>query len=1569
MTFANPWGFLALLGIIPVIGLHMLRPRRPRVAMPSTLWWSGEAATASAARPWQPLKFSWLLLAQLLLVVLLAVALARPGIPRDLEVSPHTVLIVDTSGSMAALDGSPTRLDAARQAALDLMDGAPAETRWSVVSAGVEPEVLVSVTTDTDAVRRALNGLDSTAGAGDTAAALDLARSLETADLPIGFALFTDGGLTAAQEAAIPAGTDVTVVGERRTNRAISSMSIESTAGQQDVRVTITNHGSEDVTQPIRVEVDDVLVARQTIKIAGDSSRDLVVAIPPGERVRAVLESQDLLEADDVARVVGSTQPALKVLVAGPEDTFLQALFAAMPSLEVTYAEEARPGDGFDVAIYNQVDVPDRPGAPFFAIAPPASTDIATVAGSVNQPIVTFVDGQDPIVAGLDLSDVVSGEAQALTPADKAVVVLGGVNAPLLVRGEQGDQPGLVLAMPLLSTTLPLDAVFPVMMGRIVSDLGSVVAQPATLEVGDVLPIPTTGEQVSVSLPDGTAAVLNPDDPTPIVESPGFWGTTVADRSLTFAANAAGAESDLAVRTPVVDVAPAAEAQKRDTVTDQLKYVIAALLVLLVVEWLLARRRIGVGPRQWRWATALRAAIAVSLLLALLVPTLTRPSDQVATVFLIDDSDSLGTPGRQAIQVWLDEALDASPHGQRAVVAFGRDAQIERLPASDVKSGDISVDVDRTGTNLEAALRLGTALAPSDSRRRVVLISDGRQTINDATSVAQQAAEQGVPIDVVVIDPRTDQGAATVGIDAPDHVELGESLRLRASIEAEKDAPATVRLWNGSELVEERDVDLVAGANQVTFDTTADGLGAARYRVEVEVEGDTQRQNDAFSTVIQVTGAESVLLVEDKAGEAGWLSSALAAGGVDATVVSTEGIPPLDELSGYASIVLVDVPEAALSATQVDALDTAVRQLGVGMMTVGGGRSYGVGGYLGSDLETMLPVISDITDESRHQPVAQVFAIDTSESMGACHCAEGGIADSRLPMGATKTGIAAAAAFDSIEAMYPSDEVGIIGFGTRGDWLLDLQSSPDPDVVTEALGTIRPVGNTNLIAGLRAAVDGVLTSKSEIRHVVLFTDGFTEQLNYRLLEQSAANALEQGVTVSVIGTGEGAFDELADVAAAGGGRYYPGANLTEIPQLMVQETMLASRNFIQEGSFLPTITSRRAVVDDLTEAPPLTGYVATTARPTAQTMLAVGEESDPLLATWRYGLGRVSSWMSDADGGWTTAWSAWQPSADLWTRMVRDTFPTVSQDGAIRTSFDGDDMVVSVERTEAWEDGLPGTLSVTAPDGTVSEVPLERTSARAYTARVPAASQGVFAVGARIGTDTADAIELSKAVSRSYGVEYRPAPADAAMMDRLSALSGGRGQITPDQAFDTDGTTVGKKLWSIRPWLLLLAVLLWPLAVAVSRLRRRVATVGRPATVSATARSGAGQRSLRSLAVRAVAPVKRALRRSSRKAEQPAEGVSTASPGSRQAGDRSGSDASASTGSVAGSSQSPDGFGHDSRGSRPAPSGRGDSTGGDDFRQQVADAVRDVPEAPAKAQTVDSLLAGKKQRSADRDNK
>jgi len=151
ISLANPAG-LALLGLaVPVILLHILKPRRESVTVSSTFLWRAIERPVSAASPWQKLRWSWLLVAQLLAVALLALAVAKPVRLENSTLSAHTVFIIDTSGSMAAVDGAPDRLSSAKQRAVELRKEMPTGGIASIVVASSQPRVVLTTSDDVDA--------------------------------------------------------------------------------------------------------------------------------------------------------------------------------------------------------------------------------------------------------------------------------------------------------------------------------------------------------------------------------------------------------------------------------------------------------------------------------------------------------------------------------------------------------------------------------------------------------------------------------------------------------------------------------------------------------------------------------------------------------------------------------------------------------------------------------------------------------------------------------------------------------------------------------------------------------------------------------------------------------------------------------------------------------------------------------------------------------------------------------------------------------------------------------------------------------------------------------------------------------------------------------------------------------------------------------------------------------------------------------------------------------------------------------------------------------------------------
>jgi uncharacterized membrane protein/uncharacterized protein YegL len=601
---------------------------------------------------------------------------------------------------------------------------------------------------------------------------------------------------------------------------------------------------------------------------------------------------------------------------------------------------------------------------------------------------------------------------------------------------------------------------------------------------------------------------------------------------------------------------------------------------------------------------------------------------------------------------------------------------------------------------------------------------------------------------------------------------------------------------------------------------TAGAPGFAQYRVQIipQANNDTFYQNNELAAFSQVAGPPKVLLVKnpqprDGVDESRELVGALAAANIQADVVDPTGLPSdLPALSAYVSVILVDVPTPPLTMRQMLALQTYVRDLGGGLVAVGGPSSYGVGGYYKTPLEETLPVDMLIKDQKRRPRLTMVFIIDKSGSMGET---SGGV---------TKVELAKEAAIRSLDLLAPTDKVGVIAFDDVASWVVPITSLDQHDAIVNAIGSIRADGGTDILAGVKAAAQALPADDANVKHIILLTDGGADPTGIAALVKQMHD--QNNITFSTVGVGQDAAAFLPDLAKAGGGIYHFAADPASIPSIFTEETTLATRSYIIEEQFVPQQVGTSPILAGIASAPSLLGYIGTTAKDSAQTIL-ISDQKDPILASWQYGLGRAVAWTSDATARWSKNWVNWESFVRFWAQVVRSTINNQAQSNVeVRVDRSGDQANVTVDaqtQTGTYLNGLTMLVNVVAPDGSTQAVTVAQVAPGRYIGTFTPATEGAYLIRAA-GTDPTQPAGTQPPVAQtagwvmSYSPEYQTLTADPNFLPQLAALAGGH--ILGNDPSEIYLHNLPAPRAASRPdWpvLLLIAALLLPIDIAVRR--------------------------------------------------------------------------------------------------------------------------------------------------------
>lgn len=512
MTLLAPLAALFGLTLPVIVALYFLKVRRPPVVLSSTLLWRRLIRDRQANAPWQRLRFSWLLLLQLLAVAVLVGALVRPALPLTSNLAAHTIVILDASASMQATDVKPSRFEVARAQARDLIGRLGPQDRFSLIWMGSQARMLASTTGDQGPLRSALEGARVSNGGADLQQALALAVAAAGQGAGTRLVLLSDGITNPLRTPMVlPFEVDYRAIGLSAENLAITALVVRSEPERSGF-VHVQNFGRERHHTSVEWRVDGRLLDAKGIDLDPGSGRDLTFAVPLNSvLVTATLSPSDLLALDDSAYGVARPTRIFKTTLVTEGNLFLERALRLRADLKVTTLtpKEYKPDPQADLFIFDTFLPRPLPPQPFWLLNPPEDARLQ-VGGFYSPGRVRPATVSDPLLAGIDLRDVHVARARDLRGARFGRALIESDQGPLvLVR----DEPvrAVLTGFELHESDLPLRAAFPLLVDHLSTFLLPQAVAPRSYAPDEPVLISLIQgvDQARVVRPDGHVVALS----------------------------------------------------------------------------------------------------------------------------------------------------------------------------------------------------------------------------------------------------------------------------------------------------------------------------------------------------------------------------------------------------------------------------------------------------------------------------------------------------------------------------------------------------------------------------------------------------------------------------------------------------------------------------------------------------------------------------------------------------------------------------------------------------------------------------------------------------------------------------------------------------------------------------------------------------------------------------------------------------------------------------------------------------------------------------------------------------
>lgn len=519
MALYNLW----LFSIIPaILFLYLLKRKYEEKTVPSVLLWQQVLQNREVNRPFQRLQKNLLLLLQLLAALLLLLALIKPAIPSVGTIARHTIVVLDSSGSMGAMEGGLSRFQRSKQEIKTLIDQLASGQTITLIEAGRVPRVLLSNSSNQAALQAQLQAVPLRYGTADQRGALSLARAIASSVPGSGVMWFGDGGPGKLPEKELAGFTRDTFrfiqAGSSKENVTIGAfVTQQSEKGWQGL-VRIDNHGVQNRQGNLMIyDASRKLLEAKAFQVSTQESETLTFsALPASPAYEAVLDiPDDGMRADNSQWSIPLNGGKARVILVSPEgNRFLHEVLKLSRVQVETMADVPQNVDlAPDLWIFDGV-VPDvLPPGNIMLIGPNRATSWLPYQGNreLAAPVANPEESH-PIMRYADFKNLHLNTMARIAPMKEMKALLRNGDDPVILAGNLQGRRSVILSFDLHQSDLPLRPAYPIFMQNVLSWLTPVQSAPIDPGYpGEAISIPLTpgGTERAIILPDGKKLEIN----------------------------------------------------------------------------------------------------------------------------------------------------------------------------------------------------------------------------------------------------------------------------------------------------------------------------------------------------------------------------------------------------------------------------------------------------------------------------------------------------------------------------------------------------------------------------------------------------------------------------------------------------------------------------------------------------------------------------------------------------------------------------------------------------------------------------------------------------------------------------------------------------------------------------------------------------------------------------------------------------------------------------------------------------------------------------------------------------